>query len=77
MSFDIANFLVITFTTPSIATKSKWTRTTANRVADFEAGHVGVAGVNVTVRDFSFAARTSKTNVAVAGVVIYKVNASS
>ena len=67
----------ITFTILSITTESKGTRTTANCVAVFEAGHVGVAGVNGTIGGFNVAARTSKPHVALARVVIDVVSASS
>jgi len=70
-------WLLITVTILSIATQSKWTKTTANYFAVFKAGHVRVAGINGTVGDFHVAMRTSKTNMAVARVVIDKVNASS
>lgn len=69
--------MLITFTILSITTESKWARTTANSVAVFEAGHVGVAGVNGTVLDFNVAMRTSKTYIAVARVVVDKVSACS
>lgn len=71
------NTVVNVFTILSIATQSNWTWSTADCFAVFKAGHVRVAGVNGTVLDFNVAVRTSKTNVAVTGVVINKVNAST
>ena len=73
----LSPILLITFTILSIATQSTWTWTTVNCFAVFKAGHIRVAGVNGTILDFNVAARTSKTNVAVTGVVIDKVNAST
>ena len=67
----------LTCTILSITTESKRARTTANCVAVFDAGYVGVAGMNGTVLDFNVAVRTSKTNVAVTRVVVHQVNASS
>lgn len=70
-------FLIVTSTSPSVSSKSKWARPTANCVSFFEARHIGVAVIITTVGDFYITVETSKTNKAVASVIIHKIFACS
>ena len=71
------SLLIITFAVFSIASKTKWARTTADYFAIFIARYIRVAGIIGTVRNFYTTVWTSEANVAVARVIVDKVNASS